>query len=194
MIVGFDFDKVFIDYPPLVPYTLVDILYKGRSFFLKNLGKNHIMHYRFPGSIEQKIRIVSHHSFLRPPISDNINVLKEISSNSKNKTYLVSSRFGFLKGRTDAILKKYKLKNYFNGVYFNYNNEQPHIFKEKTIKKLKIDTYIDDDLHVALYLSKKIPKLTIYWINDGSIKTESLPKNVISIKNLSQLDKKILKK
>jgi FMN phosphatase YigB (HAD superfamily) len=194
MIVGFDFDKVFIDYPPLVPYSLIDLLYKGRSYFLKNLGKNPVMHYRFPGELEQKVRVISHHHLLRPPIKVNIEALKKISSDKKNKTYLVSSRFGFLKGRTEAILKRYKLKDYFNGVYFNYKNEQPHIFKERIIKKLNIDTYIDDDLHVALYLSKRIPKLTIYWVDDGRIKPESLPKNVISIPNLSFLDKKFLKK
>ncbi len=193
MIVGFDFDKVFIDYPPFVPYSLIDLLYKGKSFFLKNLGKNSTMHYRFPGELEQKIRIASHFYLMRPPIKRNIEALKKISSNKKNKTYLVSSRFGFLKDRTEAVLKKYKLKNYFNEVYFNYNNEQPHIFKERIIKELKIDTYIDDDLHVALYLSKKVPKLTIYWVDDGRIKPESLPSNVISIPNLSFLNERFLK-
>lgn len=192
MIVGFDFDKVFINYPPFVPYTSIDILYKGRSYFLKNLGNNHLMHYRFPGLLEQKIRTASHHPLLRPAISDNIEVLKSISQNKKNKTYLVSSRFGFLKSRTDQILNKYKLREYFNGVYFNYKNEQPHIFKEKTIKKLKIQTYIDDDLHVALYLSKKIPKLTIYWITNNHQQTTSLPKNIKPIENLKELDKKFL--
>ena len=194
MIVGFDFDKVFINYPPFVPYTLIDLLYKGRSYFLKNLGKNHLMHYRFPGEFEQQIRIASHHPILRPVITSNIEVLRKISSNKKNKTYLVSSRFGFLERRTQEILKKYDLERYFDGVYFNYKNNQPHLFKEQTINKLKIDTYIDDDLHVALYLSKKIPKLTIYWLNDEKIKPDYLPKNVISIKNLNGLDKKFLNK
>jgi hypothetical protein len=84
---------------------------------------------------QQKVRVISHHHLLRPPIKVNIEALKKISSDKKNKTYLVSSRFGFLKGRTEAILKRYKLKDYFSGAYFNYKNEQPHIFKERIIKK-----------------------------------------------------------
>lgn len=194
MIIGFDFDKVFIDYPPLVPYSFIDLLYKGKSYFRKNISKDPTMHYRYPGDIEQKIRILSHYSFFRPPINENIKALKKISDEGKSKTYLVSSRFSFLRKRTDQILLKYNLSKYFDGIYFNYKNRQPHIFKETTIKKLKIDTYIDDDLQLSLYLSKKIPELTIYWVRDKRRKPEVLPKNVISISNLSELKKHLLKK
>lgn len=194
MTIGFDFDKVFIDYPPLVPYSFIDFLYKGKSFFRKNLSTNPDIYYRFPNKFEQKIRIFSHYHIFRPPIRDNIDVLKNISRSSKSKTYLVSSRFSFLKKRTDEILVRYKLKKYFDGIYFNYDNLQPHIFKEKTIKKLKIDTYIDDDIHLSLYLSKKIPDLTIYWVMGNRAKPMRLPKNIIGIKNLDELTKYLPKR
>lgn len=191
MTIGFDFDKVFIDYPPFLPYSLIDYLYKGSLVFRKNRTKNVVLRYRFPGKIEQKIRVLSHYPIFRHVIKENIASLKKISSNKKNKTYLVSSRFGFLKKRTKAILEKYKLEKYFDEVYFNFENKQPHLFKEETIKKLKIDTYIDDDLDLTLYLSKRIPYLKIYWLRDGRKKEEPLPQNITAITNLKELEKYI---
>lgn len=189
MIIGFDFDKVFINYPPFIPYFLIDFLYKGESVFKKNPSKKSSLHYRIPGRVEQKIRILSHHPIFRTPIKENVDALKEISGKDKVTTYLVSSRFSFLKKRTDGILKKYSLDKYFDGVHFNYDNKQPHIFKEETIKKLKIDTYIDDDLQLSLFLSKSLPHLKIFWVKNGNAADVELPKNVIPIKNLKELNK-----
>lgn len=186
MNVGFDFDKVLINYPPFIPYKFVDFLYKGKSVFDKNSNQK-TLEYRFPGIIEQKIRIFSHFSFFRQPIEKNIRVLKKISDNKKNKTYLISSRFGFLKKRTDALIEKNNLKKYFNGVYFNYENKQPHIFKEQIIRKLKIDIYIDDDLDLALYLADKFPNLKIVWLIDNIDKKIKLPKNVQQLSELKKI-------
>lgn len=190
---GFDFDKVFIDYPPFIPYVLIDFLYKGSAVFKNKSEKKIALHYRFPGVIEQKVRILSHFPIFRQPIQKNIETLKTISSNKKNKTYLVSSRYGFLRERTDILINKYKLKKYFKEIHFNYENQQPHIFKEATIRSLKIDTYIDDDLDLSLYLSKKLPKLKIFWICIGQGLNTKLPKNIIAINDLGEL-KKYLKK
>lgn len=190
MIVGFDFDKVFIDFPPFIPYFLIDFLYKGRAVFRKST-KNFTPHYRIPGELEQQIRIASHHPLFRRQITKNVNVLKSLSTDKKIKKYLVSSRFGFLKKRTDAVLTHYQLKKYFDGIYFNYKNEQPHIFKENAIKKLKIDTYIDDDIQLSVFLAQRNPKLTIYWISDGRKTDIKLPKNVIQINDLDGLKKRL---
>jgi hypothetical protein len=189
MTLGFDFDKVFIDYPPFIPYTLVDYLYKGSLVFRKNRTKNVVLHYRFPGPFEQKIRVLSHYPLFRHVIKPNVASLKRIAAKKKYKTYLVSSRFGFLKDRTQLLMEKHKFKDYFDGVYFNFENKQPHLFKEETIRNLKIDTYIDDDLDLVLYLSKKIPDLKIYWLKDGRKKNDQLPKNITAISSLKELEK-----
>lgn len=187
MKIGFDFDKVFINYPPLIPYFLIDFLYKGSSVFRKKNIKKNTLHYRIPGSIEQQIRILSHNPLLRSPIKENLAVLQKVSKNKKNKTYLISSRFSFLKKRTDHIITKHALDKYFDGIYFNYGDSQPHEFKEQTIKKLGIGIYIDDDLQLALYLSKKLPDLRIFWVQDGRNVNEHLPKNITPIKDLRDL-------
>ena len=188
MRIGFDFDKVFIDYPPMLPYFIIDFLYKGTSVFKKSGMKAEELHYRYPGNMEQKIRVLSHHPTLRKPIKNNITFLKKISVKKNYQTFLISSRFSFLKKRTEIILKKYKLDKCFDGIFFNFNDQQPHIFKEMTIKKLKIDAYVDDDLQLSLYLSKKMPDLSIYWVTNDTMNIK-LPKNITPIKNLGHLEK-----
>lgn len=190
MNIGFDFDKVFVDYPPLIPYSLVDFLYKGRSYF-KRTTENGKMHYRYPGSVEQKVRIFTHYPIFRPILKSNFAELKKISKSGHFKTYLISSRYGFLKGMTGKLIDKYKFNKYFDGVFFNFESEQPHIFKEQTIRKLDIETYIDDDIHLSIYLSKKIPKLKIFWVSGNRKPPLGLPSNIIPIKNLRGLEKKL---
>jgi len=192
MIIGFDFDKVFIDYPPLVPNSVIDFLYKGTSGIRRKKNKSKLQ-YRIPGNIEQQIRILSHYPIFRKPIKDNVAALKKIRKDNNCKTYLVSSRFGFLRKRTDVILKKNKLNNCFDGLFFNFQNKQPHLFKEQTIKKLNIDTYIDDDIDLALYLSSKIPSLKIFWIQDDRNIPSALPKNITPVKKVRDILKFIKK-
>ena len=150
MNIGFDLDNIFINTPPIVPRKIIEWLYKGKS--------NKSLKYRIPSKIEQIIRLFSHYPLFRLPITGNINYIKNLSLTNTNKYYLISSRFGFLKDRTDNLVKRYKLDKIFNTMYFNYENRQPHQFKNDVIRKLNLDTYIDDDLQLLEYLIDKNPK------------------------------------
>lgn len=177
MNIGFDLDKVFINFPPLVPTKIIDWLYKGKP--------NGGLKYRIPGRVEQIIRIFTHHPLFRPPITKNMNYVKNLALVNKNKYYLISSRFGFLEKRTSDIIKRYKLDKIFNAMYFNYSNIQPHEFKSEVIKKLNLDMYVDDDLQLLEYLSNKNPKTKFFWLNNKTSKT--LSKNLFGIKNISEM-------
>jgi len=183
MKIGFDFDKVFVNYPPLIPDFLIDKLYKR---------KNHKLTYRFPDKLEQKIRILSHHPILRQQIKENVTALSKIAKEGTFEIYLVSGRFGFLKDRTRKFLEKYDLNNYFKGIFFNFENEQPHLFKEKTLKKLGIKKFIDDDIDLLFYLSEKIQDIELYWLNSKKPKDLKLPRNIRIIKNLDEFREKHL--
>lgn len=177
MNIGFDLDKIFINFPPLVPTKIIDWLYKGRS--------NGKLKYRMPSNAEQIIRIFSHYPLFRPPITKNINYVKNLALANKNRYYLISSRFGFLEKRTSDIIKRYKLDKIFNTMHFNYSNNQPHEFKSEVIKKLNLDMYVDDDLQLLEYLSDKNPKTKFFWLNNKTSKT--LRKNLFGIKNISEM-------
>lgn len=177
MNIGFDLDKIFVDYPPLVPDKLIDRLYKKKS--------NGILEYRFPSQLEQRLRQFSHQPLFRPTIKKNIEHLKKIDKEG-NKLFLISSRFGFLKPQTERLIKKLEFDKVFDGIYFNYSNEQPHIFKSNLIQKLKLDIYIDDDFALLKYTAKHNKKTMFYWLNKH-VKRNKLTRNIIAIPTLSDI-------
>lgn len=179
MNLGFDFDKVFINTPPLIPDKLIDRLYKKKS--------NGMLLYRIPSKTEQVFRLFTHLSPFRPPIFQNIAFIKHIVKQNNHKYFLISSRFGFLKQTTDRLVKKHKLEKVFNAMHFNFENKQPHLFKNDMIKKLNIHRYVDDDLPLLEYLSLKNKKTMFFWLNKNIRK--SLKNNLVAITHLKEMIK-----
>jgi hypothetical protein len=177
MNVGFDLDKIFINTPPFVPSKIIDFFYKEKV--------DHKLRYRIPSRLEQILRIISHYPLFRQPIAENMNFINKLALAKKNKYYLISSRFGFLKKRTDTLIKKCRFDKIFNDMYFNYDNKQPHEFKNEIIKKLDLDILVDDDLQLLEYLTDKNPKTKFFWLNEKVSKP--LKKNLFAIKYLSEM-------
>lgn len=180
MNIGFDFDKIFIDYPPLFPSGLIDRLYKQRD--------NGILLYRIPNYPEQIFRKATHLPFMRPIIKENFTFLKSITKKT-NKLYLISSRYKFLEKETNRLIKKYELDKIFDSMYFNYENKQPHIFKDEVMKYLDLDKYIDDDLSLLKHVAKNNKKTKFYWLNNNS-NDRNLPENIVKIEKLEEILKK----
>lgn len=177
MNVGFDLDKIFINNPPFIPAKIIDRFYKSRL--------NGSLKYRIPSKFEQIIRIFSHYPFFRPPITKNIDFIKSLALENKNKYYLISSRFNFLKKRTSKLIQRYELDRIFNTMYFNYSDNQPHEFKNKIIEKLNLDIYVDDDLQLLRYLASNNSKTKFYWLNKKL--NQELSSNLFAINNLSEI-------
>jgi len=179
MNIGFDLDRVFINYPPLFPTKLIDKLYKSRD--------DEDLSYRIPALPEQLVRKATHLPFMRSVIKDNMEFLKRISKN-ENKLFLISSRYKFLQKETNRLIKKYNLDKFFDSMYFNYENIQPHHFKDQVLKTLNLDIYIDDDLSLLKHVAKNNNKTKFYWLNHSK-ENKILPKNIKSIFKLEEIFK-----
>jgi len=81
----------------------------------------------------------------------------------------------------------FDLDKIFNDMLFNFTDQQPHIFKDRVIKKMKIDRYVDDDLPLLEFLADKNRKIKFFWLNKKHAKP--LGKNLSAIKNLSEMVK-----
>jgi len=176
MNIGFDFDKVFIDYPPLIPDYLFDRFYKKKA--------NGTLMYRIPSRPEQVFRKLTHFSFLRPVIKENVLFLKTIPKKN-NSLYLISSRFGFLEQLTQKLVCKHGFDQIFDGLFFNFNNLQPHLFKNEVIKHLRLDTYVDDDLPLLRYVARHNKKTRFFWLNKQ--KTGTITFNITAITDLTAI-------
>lgn len=179
MNIGFDLDGIFINTPPFVPKEIIEKLYKKKD--------NGVLLYKIPSIPEQIFRKATHLPIFRPPIEDNLKFLKGISKKD-HKLYLISSRFKFLEKETKQLVRKYDLDKVFDGIYFNFDNKQPHVFKDEVIKKLKLDTHIDDDLSLLKFVAKHNPKTKFLWLND-KLGKEPISKNVFPIAELKEIFK-----
>lgn len=177
MNIGFDFDKVFIDYPFFIPAFIIDKVYKNKS--------NGELSYRIPKKAEQLIRLFTHRQIFRRPIKENMLFMEKLVKENNHKYYLISGRFGFLKKTTEKLIKKYGFEKMFKHLYFNFDNNQPHIFKNEIIQKLGIERYVDDDLNLLKFLAQENPRIKFFWLNKKT--TKPLGKNLFAIKNLPEM-------
>ncbi len=177
MNIGFDLDKVLINYPPFLPSILFDKLYKDRD--------NGVLLYRIPAYPEQLLRKSLHFPLFRAPIKKNFDFLRSIPK-KENKLYLISSRYEFLKGLTNQLVKKYQLDKIFDDLYFNFENKQPHEFKNEVIKKLHLDVYIDDDLSLIKYVAKHNQHTKFFWLNHVT-QQKPLANNIFAIHKLEEI-------
>lgn len=180
MKIGFDLDRIFIDNPIFVPHWLIDWLYKDHH--QKGLA------YSIPKSpLSKLIRRISHTYPLRPPIKKNITILHQIHLNSDSNLYLISGRYKFLENITYKMLQKYNLLTPFTQIYLNTLDEQPHLFKEKILKKLNLDLFIDDDLDLLKYLQKNKIDTKLIWYNSDHKNYDA--DGIITISNFADLIK-----
>ena len=175
MNIGFDLDKVLINHPPLVPYWLIQKLYGEKS--------NGHLSYRIPGALEQRFRQFTHIPLFRPAMIKNINTIKRLSQDNRFHLFLISSRFQFLHKQTERVMGKYKIKHLFPVIDFNDLNEQPHQFKLQKISEYHIDRFVDDDLPLLMYLAKKLPKVTFFWLNNS--RNDKIVSNLFAITDIS---------
>lgn len=175
--IGLDLDGIIIGRPPGVPKSLIEYLYKDH--------KSNKLTYRFPSPFEQKIRRLTHLPGVRPPLSDNCRIIRDLSKKGY-PLYIISGRFGFLEDLTFAWLKRQKMEDIFRKIYLNKENLQPHLFKEKILKNLKIDLYIDDDFETIAYLASRFQKIHFYWHTEDK-NTKLNVNNVTAINDLSKI-------
>ena len=160
--IAFDLDGVIVDKPPIIPKKLLERIFRGKS-------KNGL-HYRFPYSrIEQRIRKLSHFYLLRPPIKKNIEVIRQLAKAKKYELYIVSGRYSFLEKETENWLEKRKIKPFFKEIYINLENDQPHLFKERILKELRPDFFIEDDKGILSYLRPKLKNVNFILIGESGL-------------------------
>jgi len=156
--VGFDLDGVIL-------YNPIRILRPFVTLFKKLILGKKITKFWIPKSqLEKWLWRLFHKTslFVAPGFDDVIKLIKQ----NKIEAYLITGRFSFLKNDLDQWLDKIEAKKYFAGCFYNELDEQPHIFKDRVIKKLKLDVFIEDnwDIIAALKNKERHSQLQIFWI------------------------------
>lgn len=153
--VGFDLDGVILYNPARIVRPLI-------AFYKKFFLKKKVLKFYYPHSpFEKTIWKLVHKSsiFIAPGLND----IKQLVKRKKIKAYIVTARYGFMGKELVAWFKKNELDLIFSELYYNKHDDQPHIFKERMIKKLKLDFFVEDNYDIVQHIGKST-KAKAVWI------------------------------
>lgn len=183
--VGFDLDGVILYNPARVFRPAIYILKK--VFLKKRLG-----FFYYPRSkIEKSLWWLFHKSSIF--IASGFDEIIKLARKGKIQAYIITGRYSFLKKDLDQWLEKMNINSHFKGVFYNKKDEQPHVFKEKIIKKLKLDIFVEDNFDITNYLAKKTPA-KVLWIYNIFDKKISYPDKFSTLKQVVSWLKKSFKR
>ncbi len=165
--VGFDLDGVLLYNPARIIRPIVAIF---KNIFVKKKRHTFII----PKSpLQQKVWSLLHLSsmFIAPGFQD----VKKLIEEGKIEAYIITARYSFLKDDFVKWQKKMNAQKYFKACYSNENDEQPHLFKERMIKELDLDLFIEDNWDIVSHLHNNMSlkngetdptklKPKIFWI------------------------------
>ncbi|MEK9169899.1 MAG: hypothetical protein AAB788_04105 [Patescibacteria group bacterium] len=160
--IGFDLDGVLLYNPARIARPIVSII---KRFFV---NKKQLHFYSPKTFLGRQLWRLFHKSsiFISPGLSE----IKELIKKKKIKAYIITARYSYLKSDLEKWLKEMKINESFSGIYYNQNDEQPHLFKERVIKKLGIDIFVEDNFDIVSYLKKQVKVFWIYNIFDRNLK------------------------
>lgn len=155
LIVGLDFDGV-------LAYNPTRLIRAPIKWFKRRVLKIRRLSFFVPKNEWQKwLWVLMFESSVWP--ARGVKQLKEDVENGRIEVHLVTGRFGFMNKSLYEWLDKYQLRTVFKSISVNEEGEQPHLFKERVIKKLKLDWYVEDNLDIVLYLKDKV-QTQVAWI------------------------------
>ena len=161
--VGFDLDGVLLYNPARIvraPVVRIKHLFfpkKDNVFYVPTTGPERFLWHIFHLSS----------IFIAGGFSD----IKKLREKGIIEPYLITARYDFLKPDLKRWLRLMKAHDTFEGVFMNENNMQPHEYKEKLVKRLDLDVFVEDNWDVVAHLNKtsRSKNLWIYNIFDRNI-------------------------
>lgn len=154
--VGFDLDGVLLYNPLRIARPLITA-YK-RFTAPKKEKVFHIPH----GVIEKTIWKLAHAFSLFTP--SGFERIEPLVKSGVIEAYLVTARYDFLKPELDSFVASHHGERFFTKIIMNGKNEQPHTYKERVIRELGLDLYIEDNWNIVEHLAARQLPTQIWWM------------------------------
>lgn len=101
-------------------------------------------------------------------VAPGFDTIKQLSKDGKIEVYIITGRYSFLKDDLEAWLKKMGAETFVKKWFYNKNDDQPHTYKEKLVRDLKLDVFIEDNWDIVRHLNSQLikenPNLKVFWI------------------------------
>ncbi|QQS43361.1 hypothetical protein IPM65_04340 [Candidatus Roizmanbacteria bacterium] len=174
--VGFDLDGVLLYNPARIfrPITV------GLKTIIKPKATKKT-HFYYPRTfLEKWMWIAVHWSSLF--ISPGFDKVKTLANNGDIEAYIITSRYDCLKKDFQRWLKKMDSKKHFHATFHNKDNLQPHVFKEKMIKELGLEYFIEDNWDIVQHINKNTNAKAL-WISNAFDKHIDYELKFLSLKD-----------
>lgn len=150
--VGFDLDGVLFFNPLRFVRGPLDLIKKGAT--LEYIPKTRI---------EQYLWRIIHMSSFTP--ASGWQRIRELSDAGLIEPYVITARFQCLQKDFERCMQIVNARDYFAGCYQNLQDEQPHKYKERMIKELGIEYYVEDNWNIVEHLVKTT-SANILWVSN----------------------------
>jgi len=157
--VGFDMDGVLLYNPSRIFRPLI-----SRSKKAHLLSRKELEFYHPESRIEQFLWWLVHKTSLMPAAG--FTDLEQLAKLGKIELHIVSARFACLEGDTKRWLKTLNRQGVFISCNFNDQDEQPHLFKQRKIKELELDYFVEDNWDVVSYLATAQTATQVWWLSN----------------------------
>lgn len=101
-------------------------------------------------------------------VAPGFDTIQELAKKGEIEVYIITGRYSFLKKDLEKWLKKIKADTFVKEWFYNKNDDQPHTYKEKLVRDLNLDVFVEDNWDIVKHLNSKLnshnPKLKVYWI------------------------------
>ena len=159
--VAFDLDGVLLDNPTRSGRGLISFTKKAHL-----LSRKQLEFYHPHSPLTEGLWRVLHWTSFR--VDRAFPQLVKLVKEQRLEAYIVSGRFACLNANTQHWLKKMQAQQVFKGVYINDQDQQPHLFKEKMIKQLQVDYFVEDNWDIARHLASQLKAgpQRILWVSN----------------------------
>lgn len=167
IIIGLDFDGV-------VAYNPLRIVRAPITYIKRTLFRSKKIKFYIPKSpLEKLLFYIPHQLSIFPGFG--MNMLTQLVKKGIVEAHLISGRYSYLDSGLRIWLKNQDVEKIFTSIHTNTKDEQPHLFKEKVIRDLELDYFIEDNLDIVQYLTPRVDTnvLWIYNIFDRNVQYEN---------------------
>lgn len=156
--VGFDFDGVLF-------YNFTRNL-RAYIYFVKRyllgIKKTKFFIPKTKNKLIQQLILALHKSSYKP--NQGFTQFLKLLKNPKYEIYIITARMSFMQQDIHELLADYNLAG-IKQIIQNQKDEQPHLYKERVIKRLKLDYFFDDNWDIVKHLSENT-QAKIIWVDN----------------------------
>lgn len=154
--------KIGLDFDGVIAYNPFRVIRAPIALFKQYILQKKSLNFFYPqNKLQKTLFIILHKSSILPAAG--VTKLRELKKTRNCEIHLVTARYSFLDRELYTWLEKHSLLDIFDSININIKDEQPHLFKERLLRELELDYFIEDNLDIVRHLKNTVTT-KVYWV------------------------------